>query len=71
MRVVMGAVIPKSISHSPFVLIYLVFQKSKLRNLVSIVLFPTWETFQLGFIWVLHVCPSFGFPFGEGRGSKY
>lgn len=71
-QAVMGGVISKSLSHNPFVPIYLLFQRSKLKNLVSIILLPTWETFQLGHfvIWVLHICPGFRFPFGKGRGSK-
>lgn len=69
----MGEVISKSVPRNPHVLIYLLFQRNKLKNLVSVVLLPTRETFQLGHfaIWVLHVCPGFGFPFGKGRGRKY
>lgn len=65
--------ISKLTSHNPPVLVYLLLQRSKAKNLVSIILFPVWETSQLGLclICVLHVCPGFGFPFGKGRDSKY
>jgi len=71
--VVMGKISSKSVSHNPFGLISSLFQRSKLKSLVSIVPLPTQGTFPLGhfLIWLFHLCPGFGFPFGKGRGSKY
>lgn len=39
---------PKSISHNLPVLVYLLLQRCKPKNSVSINLFPMWETSQLG-----------------------